>query len=118
MERAECIGEKNLLTLERKNRKGIWCGLELGETGAQFFLERLRVLLALAGRPRFRLLFRAPGLTVGLAVGGAVSTGVEVAVGLSGFSLWKVLTSLRRCWMAEAGSQVFSSSGKFFQEIR
>ena len=76
------------------------------------------MVLALAGRPRFRLLFRAPGLTVGLVVGGAVSTGVEVAVDLSRFSLWKVLTSLRRCWMAKAGSYVFSSSGKSFQDIR
>ena len=72
------------------------------------------MLLVLAGRPRFRLLLWAPGLTVGLAVGGVVSMGVEVAVGLSGFLLWKVLTSLRRCWIAKAGSQVFSSSGKSF----
>ena len=76
------------------------------------------MLLALASRPRYCLLFQAPGLIVGLAVVEAVSTRVEFAVGLSGFSLWKVLTSLRRCWMAEAGFQVFSSSRKFFQEIR
>ena len=49
---------------------------------------------------------------------GVVSTKVEVAIGLSGFYLWKVLTSLRRCWMAEASSQVFFSSGKSFQDIR
>ena len=41
--------------------------------------------LALAGRPRFCLLFQAPGLTVGLAVSGIVSTGVEFADGLSRF---------------------------------
>ena len=82
------------------------------------FFERLRVLLALAGRPRFRLLLWAPDFTVRLAVGRAVSMGVEIAVDLLRFSLWNVLTSLQRCWIAEAGSQVFSSSRKSFQEIR
>lgn len=40
------------------------------------------------GRPRFRLvaLVSSVGLTVGLTIGGAVSTGEEVAVGLSGLS--------------------------------
>ena len=85
---------------------------------AQFSLERLWVLLALASQPRFCLLFRALGLTVGLAVGRAVSMEVEVTFGLSEFSLCKVLTSLRRCWMAKTDSQVFSSSKKSFQEIR
>ena len=68
------------------------------------FLERFLLLLALADWPRFYLLFWAPSLTVGLDVGGAISTGVEIVVGLSEFSSWKMLTSLRRCWMAEAGS--------------
>ena len=45
------------------------------------------MLLALAGWPRFRLLFRAPGLTVALAIGEAVSTEVEFTVGFSEFSL-------------------------------
>ena len=76
------------------------------------------MLLALAGRPRFRLLLWAPDFTIGLAVGRALSIGVEIAVDLLGFSLWKVLTSFQRCWIADAGSQVFSSSGKSFQEIR
>ena len=92
--------------------------MELGETSAQFFLERLLVLLALASRPRFCLLFRAPHLTMDLAVGRDILTGIDVAVGLSGFSLWKMLTRLWSCSMVEAGSQVFSSSGKFFSEIR
>ena len=61
--------------------------MELGETGAQFLLERLLVLLALAILLRFRLLFRAPGLILGLPVGVALLTGFEVAVGLSGFFL-------------------------------
>ena len=75
---------KNLLTLGKKKPKR---GLELGEIGTQFFLEHLLVLLALAGWPRLRLLLQAPDLTVGLAIDGAVSTGVEIAIGLSGFSL-------------------------------
>ena len=45
---------KNLLTLARKKPKK---GLELGEAGAQFFLECLLVLLVLAGCLRFCLLF-------------------------------------------------------------
>ena len=80
----ECVVEKNLLTLGRKKSKR---GLKLGETSTQFFLESLLVLLALVGRPYLCLLFRAPGLTVGLAVRRAVLTGVEFAVDLSGFSL-------------------------------
>ena len=47
--------------------------------GFYFFAFSLGVLVA--GRPRFRLLL---GLTVGLAIGGAVSVGGEVAVGLVG----------------------------------
>ena len=73
--------------------------------GVQLFLARLLVPLALAGRPRFRLvLASALGLTVGLAIGGAESIGGEVAVGFSGWSRWKVLMSLRRCSTAKAGS--------------
>ncbi len=78
----------------------------------QLFLARLLVLLALAGRPRFCLVLEASiGLTIGLAVAGAESIGGEVAVGLSGWSRWKVLMSLRRCSTTKAGSQVFSSLG-------
>ena len=62
------------------------------------------MLLASAGWPCFHLLFRALGLTVGLAIGGAISIGVEVTAGLSGFCLWKVLTNLQRCWMVKADS--------------
>ena len=47
-----------------------------------------------AGRPRFRL---AGSLTVGLAIGGTVSMEGEVAVGLSGWSLWNELMSFLRC---------------------
>ena len=80
---------KNLLNLGRKNRKRILSGRELGETGAQFFLERLQVLLALAGRPRLHLAAERSrkGLIVGLAVDGAKSTRGKVAVSLSGCSL-------------------------------
>ena len=58
------------------------------------------------------------GLTVGLAIGGAVSIAGEVAVGLSGCSLWKELMGFLRCWTAEAGFQVFFSSGYPFHETR
>ena len=76
---------------------------------AQVILAFL-IVPVLAGRPRFCLV--APvGLTVGLAIGGAVSTGGDVAVGLSGFSWWNLLSSFQRCCTAEAGSQVFSFSG-------
>ena len=44
------------------------------------------MLVVLASETRFCSLFRAPGLTVGLAIGGAISTGVEVAGGLLAFS--------------------------------
>ncbi len=77
----------------------------------QLFLAHLLVPLALAGRPRFRLVIDASGLTVGLAIGRLESIGGEVAVGFSGWSQWKVLMSLQRCSIAETGSQVFSSSG-------
>ncbi len=77
----------------------------------QVFLARLLASLALAGLPRFCLVIEASGLTIGLAIGGAESIGGEVAVGFSGWSRWKVLMSLRRCSIAEARSQVFSSSG-------
>ena len=45
------------------------------------------MLLALASWPRFCLLFWAPGLTIGLAVGETLSMRVKIAVSLSGFSL-------------------------------
>ena len=44
------------------------------------------------------------GLTVGLAISGVVSMAGEVAVGLSGWSLWNELMSFLKCWTAEAGS--------------
>lgn len=50
---------------------------------AQFFTRLLAPFLA--GRPRFRLsCVGSVGLAVGLAIGGAVSTAGEAAVGLSG----------------------------------
>ncbi len=52
----------------------------------QLFLARLLVPLALAGRPRFRLVIEAFDLAVGLAMGGAESIGGEVTVGFSGWS--------------------------------
>ncbi len=77
----------------------------------QVFLARLLAPLALAGLPRFRLVIEASGLTIGLAIGRVESIGGEVTVGFSGWSRWKVMMSLQRCSTAEAGSQVFSSSG-------
>ena len=69
------------------------------------------------GRPYFRL--RGLGsLIVGLTIGGAVSMTGKVAVGLSKWSLWNVLISFPRCWIAEADSHVFSSSGYLFHETR
>ena len=48
------------------------------------------------GRPCFR--FRdLVGLTVGLAINDAVSMAREVAVGLSGWSLWNELMGFLRC---------------------
>ncbi len=49
----------------------------------QLFLARLLVPLALIGRPCFRLVIEASGLTVGLAIGGAESIGGEVTVSFS-----------------------------------
>ncbi len=74
---------------------------------------RLLVSLALADLPRFRLVLEssALGLTVSLAIGGAESIGGKVTVSFSRWSWWKVLMSLRRCSIAEVGSQVFSPSG-------
>ena len=73
---------------------------------------RLLVPLALADWLCFCLVLAvlAKGLTVGLAINGAESVSREVAVGFSGCSLWKVIMSLQRCWMANAGFQVFFSS--------
>ena len=72
-----------------------------------------RFLARLVGRPRFCL---AGSLTIGLVIGGKVSMVGEVTVGLSGCALWNELMSFLRCWTAEAGSQVFSSSGYPFHE--
>ena len=58
------------------------------KTQPQFFLAHLLAML-LAVQPRSCLVVGSVGLTVGLAIGRAVSTGGEVAVGLSGWSLWK-----------------------------
>ncbi len=75
----------------------------------QLFFARLLAPLAFAGLPRFCLTAEgsgkglAVGLTVGLALGRAESVGGEVAFGFSGCSLKKLLMSLRRCWMADAG---------------
>ena len=52
------------------------------------------------GRPCFRF---AGSWIVGLAMGEAESRGADVAVGFSGWSLWKVLTIFRRCMTAEEG---------------
>ncbi len=66
----------------------------------QLFFPRLLAPLAFAGLSRFRLAAEgfgkslAVGLTIGLVLGGAESIGGEVAVGFSGCSLWKLLTSL------------------------
>ena len=55
------------------------------------------MLLVLIGWPYFCLLFQAPDLNIDLAIEGVLSMGVEIVVGLSGFFLWKLLTSLRKC---------------------
>ena len=47
---------------------------------------------------------------VGLAISRAVLTGADVAIGLFRLSLWKVVTSFEKCWIANAGSQIFFSS--------
>ena len=82
-----------------------------------FLLSHLTRCVAylFAGRPCFRL---AGSLTIDLAIGGAVLMAGKVAVELSGWSLWNELMSFLRCWTAEAGSQVFSSSGYPFQDTR
>ncbi len=78
----------------------------------QVFLVRLLALLSFANMSRFCLLETlALGLTVGLVIGEAESICKEVVVGLSEWLRWKVLMSLRRCSIAKADSQVFSSSG-------
>ena len=77
--------------------------------------------MLLAGHPRFCLggsKDLTVSLIVGLAIGGAVSIAGEVAVDLSGWILWNELMSFLRCWTAEAGSEVFSSSGYPFHETR
>ena len=68
------------------------------QTNLDALLSHLTRFIArlFAGRPRFRLRGLV-GLTVGLAIGGAVSIAGEVAVGLSGWSLWNDLMSFLRC---------------------
>lgn len=59
----------------------------------------------------FRLCFESLlDLILGLAIAGAESTSEEIAVGLSKYFLWKVVTSFQKCWMVNAGFQVYSSS--------
>ncbi len=71
----------------------------------QVFLVCLLELLSFVGLSCFRLLeVSALGLTIGLTIGGAESISGKVAVGLSRWSRWKVLLSLQRCSIAEAGS--------------
>ena len=72
-------------------------------------------VLVVTGRPHFCLvaligLLLGRGI-VGRAIGGAVLVGGEVAIGLLGLFLWKVLISFRKCCTVNAGSQVFSSLG-------
>ena len=44
------------------------------------------------------------GVIVGLAIGDVVSIIGEIAVGLSGWSLWNKLKSFLSCWTAKASS--------------
>ena len=60
------------------------------------------------GRLRFCL---AGSLIVGLAMGGAECKGTDVAIGFSGWFLWRVLTIFQKCMTAEEGSQMFSAFG-------
>ena len=48
---------------------------------------------------------------IGLAIGDALSIGGNVAIGLSGFLWWNLLSSFRRCMTAEEDFQVFSFLG-------
>ena len=78
----------------------------------QLFLARLLALSAFTDLPRFCFIAEgSAGLAFGLAIGRAVSTRGEIAVGFLGYTLWKVLMSLQRCCTAEVASQVFSYSG-------
>ena len=73
--------------------------------------------MLLAGRPCF-CLGGPVGLTVDLAIGDKVLIAGEVAVGLSGWSLWNKQMSFLRCWTVKAASQVFFSFGYLFHETR
>lgn len=64
------------------------------------------MLLALANQLRCLLV----GLTISLAIGGVESIGQKGAVHFSEYFLWKAVTSFQKYRMANAGSQVFSSS--------
>ena len=55
------------------------------------------------GQSRFYLLLILGGM-VHLAIGGAKFIGGEVAVGLSGWFLWRVLTNFRRYCTSDVGS--------------
>ena len=58
------------------------------------------------------------GLTVDPAIGGVVSIVGKVAASLSEWSLWNKLISFLRCWTAEAGPKIFSSSTYYFHKTR
>ena len=49
------------------------------------------------------------GITIGLAIGVALSSRGNIAVELLGWSFWNELMSYLRCYTAKAGSQKFSS---------
>ena len=53
-----------------------------------------------------------------LAIGEAKSISKEVAIGLSKWSLWKVLTNFRRCCNVNVGFQVLLSLRYLFQNTR
>ena len=71
--------------LRSRNKKKTFCSWERQgqkqdkNSNFQLFLAHL-VLLALVGRPRFHLVAWVLGLVVGLAMGGVILTGVDVAV--------------------------------------
>lgn len=66
----------------------------------------------LAGRPCYCFVasISFEGFVVGLAIGGAVLIGGELAVNLLGFSQWNLLSNFQRYCTAKAGSQISSLS--------
>lgn len=84
----------------------------------QVLLAHLPAPQFFTGLPRFCLVLESSALIVGLAIGLAISraefVNKKIAIGFSRYSLWKVITSFRRCWIANADSQVFFSSGYSF----